>query len=134
VSLPDLSAPVLAGVGIAMFVLSTALAIFIVVLLPRDYFANPRQKMLPPRNRPALRLALRIGKNIVGWLLILLGIALSMPGMPGEGILIALVGLVLIDFPGKSRLEQKIIRIGWVRKPLNHVRARFHRPPLKKNL
>jgi hypothetical protein len=133
VKLPDLPALALVGIGIGMFLASTALAVFIVVRLPRDYFANPRQQMLPPASRPVLRLALRIAKNLAGWLLILVGIALALPAMPGEGILTALIGLVLIDFPGKSRLEQKIIRIGWVRKVLNHVRARFNRPPLLKN-
>lgn len=131
--LPDLPALALVGIGIGMFLTSTALAVFIVVRLPRDYFANPRQQMLPPESKPLLRLVLRIVKNIAGWLLIMVGIALSLPAMPGEGILTALIGLVLIDFPGKSRLEQKIIRIGWIRKTLNHVRARFNRAPLSKS-
>ncbi|MND01254.1 hypothetical protein D3C83_201820 [compost metagenome] len=52
--------------------------------------------------------------------------------MPGEGILIAMIGLVLIDFPGKSRVEQRLIRIDWIRKPLNRVRGWFRRAPLQK--
>lgn len=123
----------LAGIAIGMFILSLALAVLFVVYLPRDYFANPRRKLLPPKKRPVLRLAARIGKNVVGWMLILLGIAFSMPGMPGEGILTALIGLVLIDFPGKSRFEQRMIRVDWIRKALNRLRVRFHRTPFQKN-
>ncbi len=48
-------------------------------------------------------------RTSLGLFLVLLGGVLSVPGIPGQGILTALIGLVLLDFPGKRRLEQKIL-------------------------
>ena len=43
-----------------------------------------------------------IGKNMAGVLLVVLGILLSLPGVPGQGILTILLGIMLLDFPGSA--------------------------------
>ena len=62
--------------------------------------------------------------------LVLLGGVLSVPGIPGQGLLTVVIGLVLLDFPGKRRLEQSILSRPGLRVRVNRLRARFGREPL----
>lgn len=47
---------------------------------------------------------------------------------PGQGILSLLVGIILCDFPGKHRVERKIIARPRVLSVINQIRARYKRP------
>ena len=69
-------------------------------------------------------------KNIFGVFLILLGIVLSLPGVPGQGILTILLGLIMLDIPGKRPLEARIIKRPAVLAAINNLRARYSKPPL----
>jgi hypothetical protein len=60
----------------------------------------------------------------------LLGIALSLPGVPGQGLLTILIGAMLLDFPGKRRCEKWILRRRGVLSTINKLRARRGCPPL----
>ena len=44
--------------------------------------------------------------------------------------LLVVLGVMLLDLPGKRRLERRIARIGAVRRTIARVRKRFARPPL----
>jgi hypothetical protein len=59
-----------------------------------------------------------------------LGIILSLPGVPGQGILTILLGLIFLDIPGKRPLEARIIRRPAVLSAINKLRARYDKPPL----
>ncbi|HEU4479438.1 MAG TPA: hypothetical protein VFR80_13045, partial [Pyrinomonadaceae bacterium] len=65
-----------------------------------------------------------------GVLLVILGVLLSLPGVPGQGILTILLGIMLLDFPGRRSLERRIV--GWpkVFNAINKLRRRFDKPPL----
>jgi hypothetical protein len=76
-----------------------------------------------------LRWGALIGKNLVALLAIILGMGLALPGIPGPGLLVALVGIMLLDFPGKRRLVKKAIGRPRVLKALNAWRHRFGKPP-----
>jgi hypothetical protein len=78
-----------------------------------------------------LRWAGLVAKNIVGVLLVLTGVVMSLPGVPGPGVLTILLGIMLLDFPGKRGLELKLVRRQQVRRALDGVRKRFHQPPLQ---
>jgi hypothetical protein len=41
-----------------------------------------------------------------------------------------IIGLTLVDFPGKRRLERRLLRHPRVLRAINRLRARFDRPPL----
>jgi hypothetical protein len=69
-------------------------------------------------------------KNVLGIVLIILGILLSLPGVPGQGILTILLGLIMLDIPGKRPLEAKIIQQPKVLAAINSLRARYHKAPL----
>jgi len=60
----------------------------------------------------------------------LLGIVLSMPGVPGQGILTILLGIIMLDIPGKRPLEAKIIQRPAVLSAANKLRLRWDKPPL----
>ena len=55
----------------------------------------------------------------------MLGILLSLPLVPGQGLLTILIGLLLINFPGKRRLERKLVRRPKVLQFINRIRSRF---------
>lgn len=116
---------VLLFVGTTVFTLFAGL--FVVVRLPPDYFVVRRRSR--PR-RPLQHAALVALKNLAGLALVVVGVALSVPGVPGQGLLTILIGVLLIDFPGKFRLEQKIIGRPLILAALNRIRTRRGRPPL----
>lgn len=67
-------------------------------------------------------------KNLVGVVFLLAGIAMLV--LPGQGLLTVLIGISLIDFPGKHRLEARLVSQRLVLQAINAVRHRFGRPPL----
>jgi hypothetical protein len=70
-------------------------------------------------------------RNLLAVALVGLGIILSLPGVPGQGLLTILLGIMLSDFPGKERLERKIVGYPKVLQALNRLRQRFEKPPLQ---
>jgi hypothetical protein len=74
--------------------------------------------------------ARKILKNVIGAGVVGLGLLLSFPGIPGQGILTILIGVMLLDFPGKRRLERAVIRRPRVLGAVNRLRARYGKPPL----
>jgi hypothetical protein len=50
--------------------------------------------------------------------------------VPGPGVLTVLLGVMLLDFPGKRALELKLVSRAQVRRGIDRVRKRFDKPPL----
>lgn len=123
--------------GAAMFVAMSlgglALVSAIVVRLPADYFCNDAQRGYWLQAHPVLRWGGLIAKNIAGLALVGLGIVLSLPGVPGPGFLTILLGIMLMDFPGKRRLECWLIRRPAILSAANALRDRYRRPPFVVN-
>ena len=67
-------------------------------------------------------------KNIIGYCLILGGILMLV--LPGQGLLTILVGLILSDYPGKFKLEKRIIKTSFVLKTINWYRAKSNIQPI----
>jgi hypothetical protein len=114
----------------ATFLINLAIVSFILVKLPADHFGKKHETKFWAGPHPAFRAAGIIGKNILGVLLVALGIVLSVPGVPGQGLLTILLGIMLVDFPGKRSLEQKLLRRPGIVNSINTLRARFDKPPL----
>ena len=53
-----------------------------------------------------------------------------MLALPGQGLLTILVGLALLEFPGRRSLELRIARIPALRRGMNWLRARGGASPL----
>ena len=54
----------------------------------------------------------------------------SLPGVPGQGILTMLLGVMLLSLPGKRRCEQWLVSRRRVRAGIDRIRGRFGKPPL----
>ena len=119
-----------AGLFLITFAGSLALVSFLLVKMPADYFHSTHERTFLPDRSRAVRLAGIILKNIAGLLLVALGVLMSLPGVPGQGLLTILLGLVLLDFPGKHRVEQNLVRRPLVLNAINGLRAKFAKPPL----
>jgi len=52
--------------------------------------------------------------------------------LPGQGLLTIVTGLLLINYPGKYKLEQKLVAIPSVFRALNWIRVKANKPPLKR--
>ena len=100
----------------------------LLMALPADYFKTGER--ISRIKNPVIRICLASLKNLFGGLLIIVGILLSLPGVPGQGILTILTGLIISDFPGKRRLERRLVRVPVVLSAANQIRSRFKRPPL----
>jgi hypothetical protein len=113
------------------FVLSIALIVLVLVKLPANYFSSHYQSDFLPDTRWYLRWSALILKNLLGVFLIALGLVLSIPGVPGQGFLTILLGLIMLDIPGKRPMEAKIIGRPTVLAAANKIRARYGKPPLQ---
>jgi len=115
------------------FFVNLGIVSLILVKLPADHFSKSRKTKFWAGPRPAIHAAKVIGKNIAGVLLVALGIVLSLPGVPGQGLLTVLLGIMLLDFPGRHRLEQKLLSKPSIVNTINSLRGRFGKPPLQLN-
>jgi hypothetical protein len=133
IALLDVSWGYIAGgtaLFLASFVLSIAVIGALLVTLPATYFLDSHDRGLWIDHHPVVRWTGIVLKNLLGIAIILLGAALSLPGIPGQGLLTILIGLVLLDFPGKRRLERRILQMRRVLQKTNSLRQRFGRQPL----
>jgi hypothetical protein len=119
-----------AAIFVVTFAFSLSLVSLVLVKLPADYFsASSERRFWDDRAQWARTLGM-VGKNLLGAFLVLLGIVLSLPGIPGQGILTILIGVMLLDFPGKRDLERKLVSRPKVRGGIDRLRHRFGKPPL----
>jgi hypothetical protein len=117
------------GIFVLTFSISVALFGVLVVLLPERYFLQESNEYW--RDKPAaVRWIGILGKNLLGVALIGLGLLLSLPGIPGQGLLTVLIGVMLLDIPGKRRLARWVLRRPRMLRSINRVRAWFGRRPL----
>jgi len=125
------SALIGALIFLVTFVVNLAIVTFILVKLPTDYFKKSRKTKFWAGPRPAVHAAKVIGKNLLGVLLVVIGIILSVPGVPGQGLLTVLLGVMLVDFPGKRTVEQKLLKRPAITNGITRLRAKFGKPPLE---
>ncbi|MGI8494598.1 MAG: hypothetical protein ACR2L1_04700 [Pyrinomonadaceae bacterium] len=122
------------GLGLGLFVISltfSTLAVGIVMVkIPADYFSSHHHPEFMSGKPFLVRWSAVILKNFFGVILIVLGILLSLPGVPGQGLLTILLGLIMMDIPGKKPIEAKIIKRPAILSVINKLRARHQKPPL----
>lgn len=121
-------------IGVGLFALSLSLSFLaigiVMVKIPENYFSPHYTQDFLPNSSWFVRWGAVILKNALGVFLILLGIVLSLPGIPGQGLLTILLGLIMLDIPGKRPLEAKIIQRPAILSAINNLRARYNKPPL----
>ena len=118
--------------GISSFVILviSALSIgFFIKKIPYDYFLNNERGITNYKNNsPIFWIIILVLKNIIGYCLILGGILMLV--LPGQGLLTILVGLMLSDYPGKFKLEKRIIKTKLILKTINWYRAKSNIQPI----
>ena len=90
--------------------------------LPADYFVAER----PPRPRRGP--VAWVAGNAAGLLVLTLGLILLLT--PGQGILLILTGVIMLDLKGLRPLERRIVRRKEVLAAMNWVRRKSGRPDL----
>ena len=122
------------GIGVTLFVLSLAISFgaiaIVMVKIPENYFSSHYERDFMPGSPWLVRWGAVILKNIFGVFLVALGILLSLPGVPGQGFLTILLGIIMLDIPGKRPIEARIIKRPTVLAAINNLRARYKKPPL----
>lgn len=120
----------LAGAGSAVLFLAALIGMpLLLVRIRRDYFTAPRRCASPLRKQhPVMAASVTAMKNAGGAVLVLIGVVMCVT--PGQGVLTVMVGLMLMDYPGKYRIEQWFITRKPVWRAVNWLRQRAHAPPL----
>ena len=114
---------------VGALVVTVVILVAILATLPASYFRDDFKEQRP-HHAGALGAAKRLAKNGLGLMLIVLGALLSLPGIPGQGVLTMLIGLMLVDFPGERRVERSLAARPGVLETMNRVRVWLGRPPL----
>lgn len=90
--------------------------------LPVDYLLSE------PEHYPLALTPTLVLKNLVGFVLFVLGVIMLV--LPGQGLLTIIAALALMDFPGKRRLERRLMLRPRVFSAINRLRLRAGQPRL----
>ena len=119
----------IATASFVIFVISLASIPYIVAAIPVDYFHYQRRHHAQDRSgHPLVRLTVVSLKNLLGAILVCAGFIMLFT--PGQGLLSMLFGLMIMNYPGKYRLECWIIKRPLILKAVNKLRDRHGKPPL----
>jgi len=111
--------------SVGLFLISLIVFPLIIIFLPHDYFVRSEASFA---SLDPLRMLLRLLKNALGVFLFVAG--LLMLFLPGQGLLAILLGISLINFPGKRRLEMRLLNIGRIRSSVAWIRHKADREPI----
>jgi hypothetical protein len=118
----------LTALSIIFFVGSLIAIPFILVRLPADFFDIRVPRPWMEDHHPVLRMLGHLAKNVVGAIFLFVGFLMLF--LPGQGILTMLIGISMLDFPGKRKLEAMLIGQPAVLNTINSMREKFGKPPL----
>jgi Putative transmembrane protein (PGPGW) len=113
----------ISGLSVVMFVGSLLLMPVLIARAPVDYFARDADEAQHGK------LALKLLRNLLGVVLLCAGILMLV--LPGQGLLMMLLSLSLLDIPGKHKLVQRIAQKPPVWRALSYFRERAHKPPFQ---
>ena len=107
---------------------SYGLIVIGMIKIPADYFSSTYVREINSDKHFSIRWAAFLVKNTVGFLLLIAGIIMIFT--PGPGVPTILLGLIMMDIPGKRPLEAKLINRPMVLSAVNDLRAKYNKPPL----
>jgi hypothetical protein len=122
----------LLGFGLSVVVTAGGVVVIGVALvkLPPDYFVAPTARQPLHNSHPLVRWAVRLLRNLLGTTLVMLGLIMSVPGIPGPGIMIIVIGLMVMDFAEKRRWAKWVISRPLILRATNGLRRKYGKPPL----
>lgn len=118
---------IIGGISIAMFLASVILVPVFIRILPEDYFMKRKIWTKPSWVPMPLHVLYLVAKNVVGVVLIVLGLAMLV--LPGQGLLTIIVGVILTDIPGERQAFLFICRRTPVLKAMNWLREKKGKRP-----
>ena len=120
----------LTAVSAVLFLATLFVVPALIVRIPADYYTREERPPSPwSRSHPLVRILLAVGRNALGAVLVALGLAMLV--LPGQGLLTILVGVLMLDFPGKYRFEKWLLSGRRVHKAVNWLRHRAGAQPLR---
>ena len=103
---------------------------WVVGRLPADYFCRERRESWRSGGGvPVLAQVVAVLKNLLGLVLVVVGAIMLVT--PGQGVLTILAGLLVMNFPGKYRLERWLVMRPGVLRALNWLRRRRGQAPFE---
>tara|TARA_R110000737_G_scaffold10721_1_gene26449 strand:- start:189 stop:647 length:459 start_codon:yes stop_codon:yes gene_type:complete len=107
---------------------------YIVTQLDTQYFLHHKNPDDVAGKKPLFKSQTSMAHFAVNVVKIIIGICLLMAGLvmlvlPGQGLITMLIGLSLMPFPGKQRLENNILARQSVRYSLNWIRKKANKTP-----
>ena len=112
----------IASGSLIMLALCIATLPFLIATIPDDYFMQEKRPKNPSNLPWPLVISIKLAKNLIGLTLLLAGIAMLV--LPGQGVLTLLMGLILLDYPGKFQLERKMVSYPAVLSAMNWMRRK----------
>jgi hypothetical protein len=119
----------MAPLWVATFIVGLLVMRWLILRIPADHFVRQRLSE-PPASATQRRrqIVLSCLKNGGGLVLLVTGLVMLVT--PGPGLLALVLGLSLIDFPGKRRLEERLLCQPRVLHAANRLRERHGVEPL----
>jgi hypothetical protein len=111
---------VLLVLSVVMFAGSLLAIPVALVRIPADFFVRPRARHA---------LGVRVLRNVLGAVLVLLGVAMLV--LPGQGMLTILVGIGVLDMPWKRRVVRRILCNARVKHAVDDLREKAGKPSLE---
>ncbi len=115
-------------VSIAIMLISIFLIPVFIKNIPTDYFINNKYHQMNINNTK--QFIIIIGRNIIGFILIIVGVIMLFT--PGPGIITILVALFLMKFKNKAKLEYMLVKNNATFKALNYLREKVNKEPFKR--
>ena len=104
---------VLGIISVLFFIITLTVIPWLILQIPEDYFTEEkRHPLLNEMHHPVVKIILLILKNLAGAFFLLLGI-------------------VLIDFPGKYKLQRWFVQHKSILHSVNWLRKKGNRPPIQ---
>jgi hypothetical protein len=119
------------ALGLASVPFTAAATSALLLRLPADHFTRPRRSWKDAWRGSLWRKLGAAARNLAGATLLVAGGIMAIPGVPGPGLLTILLGLYLVEFPGKHALQRRVLRSAGLRRRIDRLRARFGRPALQ---
>ncbi len=116
------------AISIITFLVSLFIIPALIIRIPADYFCHNKRHAINNQH-PLIKLLITIAKNILGGILVIAGIIMLF--VPGQGLITLLIGMMIMNYPGKYTLERWLIIKFHGINAINWYRARHNQPPLQ---
>jgi hypothetical protein len=126
---PETIFQILFWLGAALLVGSTLALPILLVRIPADYFVLPARPARHKRRWIFRAVVVQVLRNTVAVIFLAAGIIMLFT--PGQGLMMLLAALWVATFPGKHRIERRIVSLPGVLRIVNKIRAQAGVAPLE---